>query len=57
MKTVQLTLTLEEAQLVVAALRQLPHQQVHDLVMTIWGEVRVQIQGFGKPTPTGEVNE
>jgi len=57
MVTVQLTLTLEESQLVVAALRQLPHQQVHDLVMSIWGQVRVQAQESLKPVSVEEVNE
>lgn len=38
-----LTVSPESAQLIIGALRQLPHAQVHDLVMDLFTQVRNQV--------------
>lgn len=42
--TVTLTVTPAGAELVIAALRRLPHEQVHDLVMELFTQVKQQMQ-------------
>lgn len=43
MNAITLTVTPAAADLIIGALRQLPHQQVHDLVMELFVQVRQQL--------------
>jgi len=55
-KFIPIYLTVEATQLVVAALRKLPHEQVHDLVLDIVAQVN-KAQEEAKEPETVEVVE
>ena len=44
MKTLNLQLSVEEANVILSALGQLPYQQVHGLITKIHGQANVQIE-------------
>jgi hypothetical protein len=50
-----LTVTPQGAEVIIAALRQLPHAQVHDLVMELFGQVQKQQQEAAASAPAEEV--
>lgn len=53
---ITLNVTPQGADLIIAALRQLPHSQVHDLVMDLYVQAKSQqaIVGASEPAPTTE---
>lgn len=52
---ITLNVTPQAADLIIGALRQLPHSQVHDLVMDLF--VQVKQQQANQPAPQAEIVE
>jgi hypothetical protein len=48
---VHLQFTPAGAELVIAALRKLPHEQVHDLVQQTWEQYQAEIKRLQAPPP------
>ena len=49
---ITLTVTQQEANLIIGALRQLPHAQVHDLVMKLFAQTQVPVEHIAEDTGT-----
>ena len=51
---VNLQFTPQGAELMIAALRKLPHEQVHDLVQQTWEQYQAEIKRLQAPAPVQE---
>ena len=52
---VNLQFTPQGAELMIAALRKLPHEQVHDLVQQTWDQYQAEIKRLQEPAPVEQV--
>jgi hypothetical protein len=52
---VNLQFTPQGAELMIAALRKLPHEQVHDLVQQTWEQFQAEIKRLQEPPPVEQV--
>ena len=52
---VNLQFTPQGAELMIAALRKLPHEQVHDLVQQTWEQFQAEIKRLQEPAPVEQV--
>jgi len=52
---VNLQFTPQGAELMIAALRKLPHEQVHDLVQQTWEQYQAEIKRLQAPSPVEQV--
>jgi hypothetical protein len=55
MNIVNLQFTPQGAELMIAALRKLPHEQVHDLVQQTWEQYQAEIKRLQAPPPVEQV--
>tara|TARA_R110000868_G_scaffold86478_1_gene242568 strand:- start:80 stop:265 length:186 start_codon:yes stop_codon:yes gene_type:complete len=53
---VNLQFTLQGAELMIAALRKLPHEQVHDLVQQTWDQYQAEIKRLQEPAPVEQID-
>lgn len=54
MNIVNLQFTPQGAELMIAALRKLPHEQVHDLVQQTWEQYQAEIKRLQESAPVQE---
>jgi len=54
MNVVNLKFTPAGAELAIAALRKLPHEQVHDLVQDTWNQYQAEMKRLQTPAPVQE---
>ena len=53
---VNLHFTPQGAELMIAALRKLPHEQVHDLVQQTWEQFQAEIKRLQEPAPVEQID-
>ena len=53
---VNLQFTPQGAELMIAALRKLPHEQVHDLVQQVWEQYQAEIKRLQEPAPVEQTD-
>ena len=53
---VNLQFTPQGAELMIAALRKLPHEQVHDLVQQTWEQFQAEIKRLQEPAPVEQTD-
>lgn len=53
---VNLQFTPQGAELMIAALRKLPHEQVHDLVQQTWEQYQAEIKRLQEPAPVEQTD-
>jgi len=53
---VNLQFTPQGAELMIAALRKLPHEQVHDLVQQTWDQYQAEIKRLQEPAPVEQTD-
>jgi hypothetical protein len=53
---VNLQFTPQGVELVIGALRKLPHEQVHDLVQQVWEQYQAEIKRLQEPAPVEQTD-
>lgn len=52
---IHLQFTPQGVELVIGALRKLPHEQIHDLVQQVWEQYQAEIKRLQAPPPAEQV--